>query len=54
MSSSILRVEILLLQDGEVVAFGSHENLMKSNNLYSELFLTQAVHYQPETAYAAG
>ncbi len=54
MSSSIFCDKILLLQDGEIAAFDSHENLMKSNNLYSELFLTQAAHYQKETARAAG
>ncbi len=48
MSSSIFCDKILLLQDGEVVAFNSHGNLMKSNNLYSELFHTQAAHYQQE------
>ncbi|NLV51022.1 MAG: ATP-binding cassette domain-containing protein, partial [Clostridiales bacterium] len=50
MSSSIFCDKILLLQDGEIAAFDSHENLKKSNNLYSELFLTQAAHYQRETA----
>ncbi len=54
MSSSIFCDKILLLQDGEVAAFNSHENLMNSNNLYSELFRTQAAHYQQETARAAG
>lgn len=54
MSSSIFCDKILLLQDGEVAAFDSHENLMKSNNLYSELFLTQAAHYRKETPQAAG
>ena len=46
MSSSVFCDRILLLQNGEVVAFDSHENLMKSENLYRELFLTQAAHYQ--------
>jgi len=46
MSSSVFCDRILLLQNGEVAAFNSHENLMKSENLYRELFLTQAAHYQ--------
>ena len=46
MSSSMFCDRILLLQNGEVAAFDTHENLMKSENLYRELFLTQAAHYQ--------
>lgn len=46
MSSSTFCDRILLLQNGEVAAFDSHENLMMSENLYRELFLTQAAHYQ--------
>ena len=46
MSSSVFCDKILLLQDGEIKAFDSHANLMKQNNLYSELFTTQAKNYQ--------
>ena len=46
MSSSVFCDKILLLQDGEIKAFDSHVNLMKQNNLYSELFTTQAKNYQ--------
>lgn len=46
MSSSVFCDKILLLQDGEIKAFDSHTNLMKQNNLYSELFTTQAKNYQ--------
>jgi ATP-binding cassette subfamily B protein len=46
MSSSIFCDKILLLQDGKIAAFDSHENLMKGHNLYRELFETQAKNYR--------
>jgi len=46
MSSSIFCDRILLLQDGRIAAFDSHENLMKGHNLYRELFETQARNYR--------
>ncbi|HHY83131.1 MAG TPA: ABC transporter ATP-binding protein [Clostridiales bacterium] len=46
MSSSIFCDRILLLQDGRIAAFDSHENLMKGDNLYRELFETQARNYR--------
>ncbi len=45
MSSSTFCDKILLLQDAKIVAFDSHENLMKGDNLYRELFQTQARNY---------
>jgi ATP-binding cassette subfamily B protein len=45
MSSSRFCDKILLLQDGKIKAFDSHENLMKSNNLYKDLFESQAHHF---------
>ncbi len=45
MSSSTFCDKILLLQDAKIVAFDSHENLMKGDNLYRELFQTQAKNY---------
>ena len=45
MSSSTFCDKILLLQDAKIVAFDSHENLMKGDNLYRELFRTQAKNY---------
>ncbi len=50
MSSSLFCDRILLLQDGKVAAFDSHNNLMKGHNLYRQLFETQAAHYQFEPA----
>jgi ABC-type multidrug transport system fused ATPase/permease subunit len=46
MSSSLFCDRILLLQDGRIAAFDSHENLMKEDNLYKELFEAQAKNYQ--------
>lgn len=45
MSSTVFCDKILLLQDGKVKAFDSHSNLMKGNNLYRDLFETQAKNY---------
>ena len=45
MSSSTFCDKILLLQDGKVAAFDSHEKLMAGHNLYRELFETQAKNY---------
>lgn len=47
MSSSTFCDRILVLQDGHVVAFDTHEHLMQdSSGLYSRLFCTQAANYQ--------
>ena len=46
MSSSIFCDKILLLQDGKIVAFDSHKNLMNGDNLYRELFEAQASNYR--------
>ena len=46
MSSSTFCDRILLLQDGGIAAFDSHANLMRGHNLYRELFLAQAKHFQ--------
>lgn len=45
MSSSVFCDRIILLQDGRVVAFDNHANLMKGHNLYRDLFETQAKNY---------
>lgn len=46
MSSSIFCDKILLIQDGKIAAFDSHENLMEGHNLYRELFEAQAENYR--------
>ena len=45
MSSTVFCDKILLLQDGKVKAFDTHRNLMMANNLYRDLFETQAKNY---------
>lgn len=45
MSSSLFCDRILLLQEGRVAAYDSHENLMRGHNLYRVLFETQAAHF---------
>ena len=34
--------KVLVLQNGEIVGFGSHENLMQTNKYYAELYTMQA------------
>lgn len=45
MSSSLFCDKILLLDDGKIQAFDSHNNLMKRNNIYKKLFLAQAENF---------
>lgn len=46
MSSSRFTDKILLLDEGKAAAFDSHENLMKSDNLYSKLYKAQAQYFE--------
>lgn len=46
MSSSRFTDKILLLDGGKAAAFDSHENLMKSDNLYSKLYKAQAQYFE--------
>ena len=45
MSSSRFTDKILLLDEGKVKAFDSHNNLMKYDNIYSRLYKSQAKYY---------
>ena len=45
MSSSKFTDKILLLDEGKVKAFDSHNNLMKYDNIYSRLYKSQAKYY---------
>lgn len=45
MSSSIFCDRIILLENGKIAGFDSHEKLMKGHNLYRKLFETQAKNY---------
>lgn len=40
--------EILLLNNGTITEKGTHEELLKNNSLYSEMYETQASYYQEE------
>lgn len=46
MSSSRFTDKILVLDDGKIKAFDSHQNLMKTDNIYSRLYKSQAKYYQ--------
>lgn len=46
MSSSRFTDKILLLDNGKAAAFDSHENLMKTDNLYSKLYKAQAQYFE--------
>ena len=46
MSSSRFTDKILLLDGGRAAAFDSHENLMKTDNLYSKLYKAQAQYFE--------
>ena len=51
MSSSVFCDRILLIEDGKVVDYDSHANLMeKKDSLYYKLFTTQAKNYQLDIA----
>ena len=45
MSSSRFTDKILVLDEGKVKAFDSHKNLMKTDNIYSRLYNSQAKYY---------
>lgn len=46
MSSSRFTDKILLLDEGKIVAYDTHENLMRNENTYSRLFKSQAKYYK--------
>ncbi len=46
MSSSVFCDRILLINEGKIAAFDSHDKLMQTDNLYRQLFETQAQHYR--------
>ena len=45
MSSSLFCDKILVLDDGKIIAFDSHKNLMKGDNIYKKLFSAQAENF---------
>lgn len=46
MSSSRFTDKILLLDEGKIAAYDTHDNLMQNENTYSRLFKSQAKYYQ--------
>jgi len=46
MSSCILCDTIVLVQDGTVLAIGTHQKLLKENDLYRKMWEAQAQYYQ--------
>src|SRR5690554_785604 len=48
LSSTEFCDKIMVLDNGKIIEYGSHEELMKSNGLYHELFLMQANQYLEE------
>lgn len=46
MSSSRFTDKILLLDGGKAAAFDSHQNLMRTDNIYSKLYKAQAQYFE--------
>ncbi len=53
LSSTVMADKIYLLEEGEIIESGSHEELMKQNGKYAEMYHMQAKRYQEEMAYEA-
>ncbi len=49
MSSTKFSDKIAVFQDGEILEYGTHDELMERNGLYSELYSLQAGLYQKQT-----
>ena len=45
LSSATTADKILVIEDGQLIEQGSHQQLMRDGGRYSELFKTQAAHY---------
>lgn len=45
LSSATTADKILVIEDGQLIEHGSHQQLMRDGGRYSELFKTQAAHY---------
>jgi len=45
LSSATTADKILVIEDGQLIEQGSHQQLMRDGGRYSELFTTQAAHY---------
>ncbi len=53
LSSTVRADKIYMFENGEIIESGSHEELMKKNGRYAEMYSMQAKRYQEEKAYEA-
>lgn len=53
LSSTVMADKIYMLEEGEIVESGSHEELMNLQGKYAEMYHMQAKRYQEELAYEA-
>ena len=53
LSSTVMADKIYMLEEGRIIEQGSHEELMRKNGKYAEMYHMQAKKYQEELAYEA-
>lgn len=53
LSSAIMADKIYMLENGEIIEEGSHQELMNKNGKYAEMFNMQAEQYRKENTYEA-
>ena len=53
LSSTVMADKIYMLEEGRIIEQGSHEELMKQNGKYAEMYRMQAKKYKEELAYEA-
>ncbi|MBQ9766127.1 MAG: ABC transporter ATP-binding protein [Lachnospiraceae bacterium] len=53
LSSTVMADRIYMLEEGEIIESGSHEELMQLNGKYAEMYHLQAKKYKEELAYEA-
>lgn len=53
LSSAIMADRIYMLENGEIIEEGSHDELIKKNGKYAEMFTMQAESYRKEAVYEA-
>ena len=53
LSSTVMADKIYMLENGEIIESGSHDELMEQNGKYAEMYHMQAKRYQEEQAYEA-
>ncbi len=53
LSSTVMADKIYMLEEGRIIEQGSHEELMKQNGKYAEMYHMQAKKYKEELAYEA-